>query len=231
MKILNFLLVACFTVSALADDKIPAPSTAEVTAVSRVESLSDPAPLPEELQPTAPLAPTKTASPAEEKQLQVVNGPPQYIYYPNRCQMSPRTFHRMTDSLGIVIAASDEEGNLYALTPVTITTFPTQRGFILEVIEDDPRNKLEIKPGHLGYDQSRQILCCYGIKISGPIYHLYPKSLECKMVSLRDSKHSRDAFWHPSLRHRNVVGVSYGFYRPCLLINSWAVYVKSLTYR
>jgi|AP45_3_1055517.scaffolds.fasta_scaffold03099_2 hypothetical protein len=161
----------------------------------------------------------------------VTKGLLRHICYPNRCQMSYQSFHKMMNSLGIIIATTDKDGNLCAVTPVTITTFPPRQGFVLEIIENDPRTKLEIKPGYLGYNQSQQILACYGIETNGSIYHLYPKSLECQMASLRDSKYYRDTFWRPSLRCRNVIGVSYGFYRPCFLSNNWSIYVKSLTYR
>jgi hypothetical protein len=161
---------------------------------------------------------------------EVLKGPQQYIHYPNGYQMSYQSFHKMIDSLGIVIATTDKEGNLCVVTPVTITTFPPRRGFILEVVVDDPRTKLELKPDHLGYQQSQQILACHDIKVTGLIYHLYPKRLECKMMSLCNSKYCRDTFWRPSLRCRKVIEVSYGFHQPCFLSNDWGIYVKSLTY-
>jgi len=170
-----------------------------------------------------------TASSKERPHPNVVKGPTRCIYYPS--QMRAQDFHKMIDSMGIVVATTNKDGELMVVTPVTITTFPSQRGFVLEVVKDDPRTKVELQPVHTGYEQSKWILCQHDIEVTGPIYHLYPKRVECMMTDLCRKKYSHDTFWRPTLRCRNVINVSYGFYRPCLLSNRWGIYVKSLAYR
>ncbi len=101
---------------------------------------------------------------------------PQHWYYLYPPYASTTEFQGLLNNLGITVAVPTRGGELIGLVPLVGGGHA-----VVRIPPDDKRLRVALRPGHRGYQQSRDILWNHQIYARSTVYHLYPDPLRKKM--------------------------------------------------